>query len=511
MVFNRSLIYILIILSGGAAQAQDSFRSFHPNVPRLWVDEEMASLEVPLANPAASPKHVSAYYYYRIPIRPIYKQYAWYAPGHEPPGYMDWLKQREPEVAWGYDKDGQWHAPSLATESDWIKAGEIVFDATIGWGPFPNDTVSRALFEQIKPPVGRGGVIPFGHLVIRQKGTVDFGSNSCAMCHTRVTPEGTIIRGAQGNYPFDRQFAVQLAFGRTLEAAKNSERSLYSSPWLSDDPNARLEQMSLQEISALHLAIPPGVVARHRTSPFYPVHIPDLIGVKDRRYLDSTGLQRQRSIVDLMRYAALNQGADNLATYGGFVPLLGLQSTKGLPAPEQVAVGRYADEQLYALALFLYSLEAPPNPNPFDARAARGQKVFERERCAACHTPPLYTNNKLTPANGFSIPEEHLEKYDVLAVLVGTDPNLAMKTRRGTGYYKVPSLKGVWRRSMFEHNGSIASLEEWFDPQRLRDDYVPTGYVGPPGTKTRAVKGHEFGLRLSADDKRALITFLKTL
>jgi hypothetical protein len=63
---------------------------------------------------------------------------------------------------------------------------------------------------------------------------------------------------------------------------------------------------------------------------------------------------------------------------------------------------------------------------------------------------------------------------------------------------------------MFEHNGSCAALEDWFDPARLRDDYVPTGFVGY-GVKARAVKGHEFGLDLSADDKRALIAFLKTL
>jgi hypothetical protein len=50
----------------------------------------------------------------------------------------------------------------------------------------------------------------------------------------------------------------------------------------------------------------------------------------------------------------------------------------------------------------------------------------------------------------------------------GTDPNLALKTRRGTVYFKVPSPKGVWYRSMFEHNGSVASLEDWFDARRLR-------------------------------------------
>ena len=97
-----------------------------------------------------------------------------------------------------------------------------------------------------------------------------------------------------------------------------------------------------------------------------------------------------------------------------------------------------------------------------------------------------------------------------MPVSIGTDPSLALTTRRGTGYYKVPSLKGVWYRGPFEHNGSVMSLEDWFDPKRLRDDYVPTGFKGY-GVKPRAVKGHEFGLKLSPRDKQALIAFLKTL
>jgi pimeloyl-ACP methyl ester carboxylesterase len=104
-----------------------------------------------------------------------------------------------------------------------------------------------------------------------------------------------------------------------------------------------------------------------------------------------------------------------------------------------------------------------------------------------------------------------LSQYNsaVLDRSVGTDPNSALNTRRGTGYYRVPSLKGVWYRGPFEHNGSVATLEDWFDPQRLGDCYVPTGHVGY-GFKTRAVKGHRFGLSLSADDKKALVAFLKT-
>ena len=65
-------------------------------------------------------------------------------------------------------------------------------------------------------------------------------------------------------------------------------------------------------------------------------------------------------------------------------------------------------------------------------------------------------------------------------------------------------------RGPFEHNGSVATLEDWFNPARLREDYVPTGFRGY-GVKTRAVPGHQFGLKLSPTDKAALIAFLKTL
>jgi hypothetical protein len=208
-----------------------------------------------------------------------------------------------------------------------------------------------------------------------------------------------------------------------------------------------------------------------------------------------------------MRYSAMNQGGDSLASYAGFVPADVPRFTQ-TPPPERV--GRYSDEQLYALALYIYSLQPPPNPNRFDTLAQTGQRVFERERCGACHTPPLYTNNKLTPAAGFEIPADHLTKYDIARTSVGTDPELTMRTLRGTGYYKVPWLKGVWYRSMFGHNGWCATPEDWFDARRLRDDYVPTGFK-PFDRTTFAVKGHRYGLDLSDADRRALIAFLKML
>jgi hypothetical protein len=201
-----------------------------------------------------------------------------------------------------------------------------------------------------------------------------------------------------------------------------------------------------------------------------------------------------------MRYAALVSCCDS-ADFGQYH----LLSAKG-----RTIMYRFPDELLFALAQYIYSLQPPPNPNAGDPLAAAGRKVFERERCGGCHTPPLYTNNKLTLAAGFTPAPDHPLRVDILSVTVGTDAGLALKTRKGTGLYKIPSLRGVWYRGLFGHDGSVTTLEEWFDPARLRDDYTPSGYKGFKVTQ-RAVPGHQFGLTLDAEDKSALIAFLKTL
>ena len=56
-----------------------------------------------------------------------------------------------------------------------------------------------------------------------------------------------------------------------------------------------------------------------------------------------TGHVRHRSLGDLMRYAAINQGADYLAQFGTWRP--------GGEPPEPPTETRYSDEQLYALAV----------------------------------------------------------------------------------------------------------------------------------------------------------------
>ena len=419
----------LLWMQGGAAQ--------QPSVPTTWDARELASFELPLVRADRSARHATPDYYYRLAVRPIYKSYPIYAPGHEPQGYMERLAQQEPEIAFD--------AAALQSDADWIAAGETVFDAPLGYGATfkLTEVRDRHWYEHNQVPVTRDGVMPFSRYVVRKKGVVEVGSGSCVMCHARVMPDGTLLKGAQGNFPADRivgynlrqQLATTNDPAALLDGVRLGQRTFFSMPWLTPDPIARVAAMSIDEIASAYEAVPPGASTRVNLSLFAPAQVPDLIGVKERRFLDHTGLVQQRSIADLMRYVAIVQGANAFDRFGDFLLVE--------PVPDPAKMDRYSDEQLYALARYLYSLTPPPNAHPVSAAAERGRRIFSREGCDACHTAPLYTSNTLTPAAGFTVPAEHLKRYGIINQSVGTDPELAMRTRKGTGYYKVPSLKGA--------------------------------------------------------------------
>ena len=522
---------LLVLVCAHAAGAQE----LRPSIPPVWDEKALLSMRLPLVVPGHEPSYFPKSYYYQLAARPIYKSYPVYRPGFEPPGYFEYLQQQTPQIAFDPAK--------LITQEDWIRAGEAVFDAPSGYGRIaavgePDNQYLRGeqWYHDTAAPVLVDGTLPFYRYVIREKGKVEIGVLSCAMCHTRVMPDGSAIKGAQGNFPADRAIAWDYLHSNPPVAnVRGLESLLYAAPWIKPGAYEGIDTLSIAQIASHHAAIPPGVMARHGTSPATPAKIPDLIGVRDRRYLDATGVMRHRDIGDLMRYISTNQDFDLLARYGdspvGFGaappgmppdPFPRISSRQGSPETitpmakmyldQSVAGGgvRYTDEELYALSLYLYTLKPPVNPNPFDARAARGKEVFAREHCSGCHRPPLYTNNKLAPVGGFVPAAGAANSQDVLSRSIGTDPDLALKTRRGTGFYKVPSLLGVWYRGPFQHSGAVATLEDWFDPRRLREDYVPTGFAGYDGA-ARAVPGHEFGLKLSAQDKDALIAFLRTL
>jgi hypothetical protein len=470
-----------------------SSQPWHPVIPKSWDAAELDAWTIPPRTPGVHTVHLPASFVYSIPTYPIYKTYPIYYPGKEPKGYMEWLSRQEPEITF--------NAAKLLSESDWIAAGRLVFEAPQEFEP-ADKFMDLEWYEELHVPLTSEGIVPGRRYVIRKKGVVEAAVGACVSWHSRVMPDGTLLHGPQTNFPYQRDVAWRMRKQNDIQAARGLMFGLYFPSWKPDSLADGIASKDIDEIARMHEAIPPGVNARIGVSLLSPPKVADLIGVKDRNYLDLIARVRHRSIGDLMRYVNFEPGEKAFFADRTNIP------PEAIPAAESMY--RYSDEQAFALALYIYSLQPPPNPNRMDSTAVLGQKLFEREGCAMCHTPPLYTNNKLTLAADFEPPAAHRARYDILDVRVGTDLRSAMLPMRGTGYYKVPSLKGLWYRGPLEHNGSVATLEDWFDSRRLQPDYVPTGFVGY-GFKTRTVPGHPFGLKLSATDKKALIAFLRTL
>ena len=119
----KSLAGLLVIVAGGSGQ------EFRLEIRKVWDDQAVAGFEVPLAQPDRSPRHLSSRDYYALKVRPIYKTYPMYEPGKEPAGYLDWLKQQEPEIVFDPAK--------LKTKEDWIAAGKLVFEHEPLVSPLP--------------------------------------------------------------------------------------------------------------------------------------------------------------------------------------------------------------------------------------------------------------------------------------------------------------------------------------------------------------------------------------
>ena len=496
----RKILLSIFILSGGLLAAQTTQQR---QPPVTWDETALREWATPIAALNVRPGHFSPEEYHKAPIDNL-RTYPVYYPGREPAGYWEMLQSVGPKPLI--------EPATLTTDADWVRAGQRVFDEFDIAAFRVHDPKAIALarspegFAKSTVRPRADGTLPDLRWIPTPKG-VALGLANCASCHVRLMPDGTLLRGAPQNEqpsPIGRfgigrwgASAVELVGDNTAMAVWRS----WAAPWIKDDIHESLKTASPGQIGPLFgAAADLGLFPRWNGSAYYTTKIPDLIGFKDRKYIDHTATHQHRGSGDLMRYAALVTFSDS-SDFGAYRMLTDEQRHVPLRTPDDV---------LYALAMFIYSLEPPANPNRNDPDAEAGEKVFHREACAACHTPPLYTNNRLTLAAGFTPPPEHFKSLDIMRVSVGTDPNLALKTRKGTGYYKVPSLKGVWYRGRYLHDGSLTNLEEMFDPGRLRDDYTPTGFT-PPGQKTRAVPGHVFGMKLNDEDRAALLKFLRSL
>jgi len=472
--------------------------------PTIWTDAALDDWATPVATLNVRPAHIAEAEYYALPGDNL-RTYPVYHPAAEPPGYWEELNKKKPEPLVD--------AGTIRTRRDWIAAGERAFREVDSFWSRTNDP---AVIAQARDPRSFENVVklPDGSAhgprwVVTDQGVM-LSYIACANCHLANRRDGTLgiggprgprppgspvlnprVPGAQGSPPVLQRYFVGDSMATIVTR-------LFSVPWAPDD---RLEGVQRPGELRAFAAGDPGIFNRPHGSPFYATKIPDLQNLHYSRYMDATATHRLRGPEDVARYAAFITGADPME-FGSYHILSDEQRKLRV---------RYADEVLYAIGAYLMSLEPPHNPDVASRDAlARGEQVFQREGCVTCHTPPDYTNGKLTLAEGWQPPLDHPNRNDILPVSVGTDPGLALKTRKGTGFYKIPSLRGVWYRPRLLHDGSLASLEEMFDPARLKSGYVSKGW-NPPGSTTRAITGHRFGLALDAEDKARLLAFLRSL
>ena len=191
-----------------------------------------------------------------------------------------------------------------------------------------------------------------------------------------------------------------------------------------------------------------------------PVAIPDLWGLRAQRALTQAGTIRHETPV-----------------------ALAIRTETQLLHANHERV-RPPRELSFALAVYLYSL-APPT-SPAVTPDARGRALF-REHCADCHSNDAYGG------------------APVRAARVGTDPALANGHARGTGRYRPPALRDVARASPYLHDGTVATLEDLLSTERLAPSYT-RGARGPG-----PVPGHTFGTDLPAEDRAALLRFVRGL
>jgi hypothetical protein len=486
-------------------------------VPRIWENAALAEWATPVARLNVRPAHYSSAEYYSVPGDNL-RTYPVYSPDNEPPEYWEELQKKKPEPLVDTSK--------IRSTQDWIAAGERAFSELDSFWTRTNDP---SLIAQARNAQNFEGVLkwPDGTVgesrwVVTEQGVM-LSRRECGRCHRfTVGPDGN--PGITGGPPIGGRPASVLrlepaGMGDPPTLARSIPRfflgdtvpiamwRMFTVPWAPDERVERLRSMDAQQLSPqemqrlTQIGAGIGVFPRPNGSPYHAAKGPDLRLLRYSRYIDATGTHRLRGPEDVARYAALITGADCME-FG---------SHRILTDEQRRVRFRYADEVLYAIGVYLMSLEPPKNPNPAAAEVLRrGEQVFRREGCVNCHVPPNYTSGRLTLAEGWEPPANHPNRDDIAPVSVGTDPGLALKTRKGTGFYKIPSLRGVWYRPRLLHDASVTSLEEMFDAARIRPEYQPKGW-NPPGVTRRAVPGHTFGLSLNPEDRSALLAFVRSL
>jgi len=194
-------------------------------------------------------------------------------------------------------------------------------------------------------------------------------------------------------------------------------------------------------------------------------------------------------------------------------------------------------DQVAWLHEYLGKIQAPRYPFPIDqARVSAGKGVFD-SNCASCHASER-TGTRV-PLAEVGTDRNRLDSWNKDAAIVANkvvkDMGLERKglVEETSNGYIASFLDGIWLRAPYLHNGSVPTLRDLLEPVEGRPRLFYRGYdlydqanvgfvvqgaeaerIGTPYDVSRkggSNQGHVFGTTLPADDKDALVEYLKTL
>jgi hypothetical protein len=194
---------------------------------------------------------------------------------------------------------------------------------------------------------------------------------------------------------------------------------------------------------------------------------------------------------------------------------------------------------------WIWTLKPPPYPYDVNAAlAARGATVYQQE-CLACHGDHRFKDGvksgerlgRVVEADQIGTDRYRLNSYTPMFAanqysLFPDSPYRFKRFRKTNGYANHP-LDGIWARAPYLHNGSVPTLRDLLELPDDRPatffrgydlyDRIRVGFVSNEATAGgrrfsrydttipgNFNSGHLYGTSLPADDKNAVVEYLKT-
>ncbi len=374
---------------------------------------------------------------------------------------------------------------------------------------------------------GNAGLLSYPFNAFSAYNGVEVVAGNCFTCHTSRM-EGQLVPGL-GNVESDFQKSIK--FTATLTNVLVRQKYGRKSE----------EFKAFKEFGYFYKAIAPKIVTKNPgVNPAFRLEEacvnyrnPADLSMQKHRNFKTPAYSLAADVPPLWNIAKKNALYYNGMGRGDFSKLLMQASVLGIPDSTHA---RKVQRHFVDVVAWAAQLQPPPYPRAVDpVLVAKGKVLFE-ENCSRCHG--AYGAKETYPNKLVSLDEVGTDPYYARyfsrvsglghwynqSWFANTSPASRMEPSEG---YVAPPLDGVWATAPYLHNGSVPSLDallhsttrpaKWkrmdeYDHENMGWKYEESGKgrydTSLPGYGN---KGHYFGDHLSAEERKAVIEYLKTL